>query len=79
MTPGYRLVMATPPVSDYLGLRQQAGLSPKTEEQATAALPGSWAPCRDAKIGGILGPRRGCTRLKPHSRAHERTGLACSL
>jgi GNAT superfamily N-acetyltransferase len=45
MTPGYRLVMAPPPVSDYLNLRVQAGLSPKTEEQAKAALPGSWAAC----------------------------------
>ena len=45
MTPGYRLVMAAPPVADYLRLRQEAGLSPKTEEQATAALPGSWAAC----------------------------------
>jgi GNAT superfamily N-acetyltransferase len=45
MTPGYRLVMAAPPVSDYLRLRLLAGLSPKTEEQAAAALPGSWAAC----------------------------------
>ena len=45
MTPGYRLVMAAPAVSDYLRLRQAAGLTPKTEEQATAALPGSWAAC----------------------------------
>lgn len=45
MTPGYQLVMAAPPVADYLRLRQESGLSPKTEEQATAALPGSWAAC----------------------------------
>jgi ribosomal protein S18 acetylase RimI-like enzyme len=45
MIPGYRLEMATPPVRDYLRLRQEAGLSPKTEEQAAAALPGSWAAC----------------------------------
>ena len=45
MTPGYQLVMSAPSVSDYLRLRQEAGLSPKTREQAEAALPGSWAAC----------------------------------
>lgn len=45
MTPGYRLVMEAPPVDDYLRLRLEAGLSPKTQAQATAALPGSWATC----------------------------------
>lgn len=43
--PGYRLVMTTPPVIDYLRLRREAGLSPRTEEQARAGLPGSWAAC----------------------------------
>ncbi len=52
MTPGYRLVMAAPPVADYLRLRQEAGLSPKTVEQATAALPGGWAACHVVEEGG---------------------------
>ena len=34
-----------PPVADYLRLRRDAGLTPKTEEQAVAGLPGSWAAC----------------------------------
>lgn len=42
MTPGYRLVPSSPPVEDYLRLRTESGLSPKTAEQASAALPGSW-------------------------------------
>ncbi len=42
---GYRLVQAAPEVDAYLALRQRAGLSPKTREQAAAALPGSWAAC----------------------------------
>src|SRR3954447_20519992 len=42
---GYRLVESAPGVEDYLALRMRAGLSPKTREQATAALPGSWATC----------------------------------
>ncbi len=37
MGPDYELVMKSPPVEDYVRLRQQAGLSPKIEEQATAA------------------------------------------
>jgi ribosomal protein S18 acetylase RimI-like enzyme len=45
MTPGYRLHRSTPSVADYLRLRREAGLTPKTEAQAAAALPGSWAAC----------------------------------
>ncbi|HEX6921675.1 MAG TPA: GNAT family N-acetyltransferase [Actinomycetes bacterium] len=49
MTPGlaerYRLIHAAPTVEDYLELRSRSGLTPKTREQATAALPGSWAAC----------------------------------
>ena len=52
VTDGYRLVMAPPPVKDYLRLRREAGLSPKTEEQATAALPGSWAACHVVSDAG---------------------------
>jgi GNAT superfamily N-acetyltransferase len=60
MTPGYRLVMAAPSVSDYLQLRRSAGLSPKTEEQGAAALPGSWAACHvvDEARGEIVGMGR---------------------
>lgn len=57
MTPGYALVMAPPPVADYLRLRADAGLSPKTAEQAAAALPGSWAACHvvseDGEVVGM--------------------------
>jgi ribosomal protein S18 acetylase RimI-like enzyme len=42
---GYRLVDEAPAVEDYLALRARAGLSPKSREQAEAALPGSWAAC----------------------------------
>jgi GNAT superfamily N-acetyltransferase len=56
---GYRLVMAAPPVADYLRLRREAGLSPKTEEQAVAALPGSWAACHVvAESGEVAGMGR---------------------
>ena len=42
---GYRLVDGVPSTADYLDLRLRTGLSPKTEEQAEAALGGSWAAC----------------------------------
>jgi len=40
---GYRLAEGPPAVSDYLRLRERAGLSPCREDQAQAALGGSWA------------------------------------
>jgi ribosomal protein S18 acetylase RimI-like enzyme len=43
MPNGYALVPGTPSVEDYLRLRLDSGLSPKTREQAEAALPGGWA------------------------------------
>jgi ribosomal protein S18 acetylase RimI-like enzyme len=42
---GYRLVASAPSVEDYLRLRRDSGLSPKTEAQAAAGLPGAWAAC----------------------------------
>ena len=45
LPPGYRLVSTAPGLEDYLQLRQRAGLTPKTAEQAAAALPGSWLAC----------------------------------
>jgi ribosomal protein S18 acetylase RimI-like enzyme len=49
MTPevpdGYRLIESPPGADEYLELRLRSGLSPKTREQASAALPGSWAAC----------------------------------
>ena len=43
MTPGYRLADGPPAVADYLSLRERAGLTPKRQDQADAALGGSWA------------------------------------
>jgi GNAT superfamily N-acetyltransferase len=43
MRPGYRLADGPPTVADYLLLRERAGLSPKRQDQAEAALGGSWA------------------------------------
>jgi GNAT superfamily N-acetyltransferase len=43
MQAAYRMEIGPPPVDDYLRLRAESGLSPKTREQAQAGLPGSWA------------------------------------
>ena len=45
MQPGYRLEMDPPPAEDYLRLRLEAGLSPKTAEQAAAGVANAWAAC----------------------------------
>ncbi|GAB2866405.1 GNAT family N-acetyltransferase [Nocardioides pacificus] len=43
LPPGYRLVEEAPGVDDYLRLRAESGLSPRTREQAERALAGHWA------------------------------------
>jgi ribosomal protein S18 acetylase RimI-like enzyme len=43
LLPEYRLVDGPPAVADYLTLRQRSGLSPRRDDQAAAALDGSWA------------------------------------
>ena len=60
MDPRYSLHMAPPPVADYLRLREQAGLSPKTQAQAEAAVGGAWAAChvRDNETGEVVGMGR---------------------
>jgi ribosomal protein S18 acetylase RimI-like enzyme len=57
---GYALVMEPPPVSDYLRLRVESGLTPKSRDQAVAALPGSWAACHvvSDESGEVLGMGR---------------------
>lgn len=45
MVSGYRLVQATPAVEDYLRLRSESGLSPRSVEQAVLGLAGTWAAC----------------------------------
>ena len=40
---GYRLADGPPTVADYLLLRERAGLCPRRQDQAQAALAGSWA------------------------------------
>jgi ribosomal protein S18 acetylase RimI-like enzyme len=45
MKPGYRLLNSPPTLSDYLRLRSESGLTPKTEEQARPVLDGSWTIC----------------------------------
>ena len=46
MHDAYRLEASSPSVADYVRLRADAGLSPKTPEQAAAALAGAWHAMR---------------------------------
>ncbi|WP_129657463.1 GNAT family N-acetyltransferase [Rothia uropygialis] len=43
MRADYRLIEDAPDLEDYVRLRAEAGLSPKTPEQAAPVLTGSWA------------------------------------
>ena len=55
---GYQLLDVPPPVGEYLELRERAGLSPRTREQASAALPGSWAAVSVVHEGTAVGMGR---------------------
>ncbi|KKB09846.1 GNAT family N-acetyltransferase [Devosia chinhatensis] len=58
---GYEIIPSTPTVEDYLRLRVSAGLSAKTEEQASRGLPNTWfgvtimASGRAIGMGRIIG------------------------
>jgi GNAT superfamily N-acetyltransferase len=61
---GYVLVEGYPSVEDYVHLRTASGLTPKTAEQAGAAIRGSWygvwaaeasAPTKAVAMGRIIG------------------------
>lgn len=43
LSPGYQLINGVPDVEDYLRLRRDSGLTPRTPAQGEAALAGSWA------------------------------------
>ena len=49
---GYALRPGVPSVDDYLRLRRESGLTPRTREQAERALPGSWAACHVVETDG---------------------------
>ena len=49
---GYALHPGVPMPTDYLRLRRDAGLTPRSLEQAALALPGSWAACHVVKVDG---------------------------
>lgn len=57
---GYALHAGVPDLKDYLRLRRDSGLTPRTLEQAVLALPGSWAACqiRETDTGVTVGMGR---------------------
>ncbi len=85
MPPGYRLVMSPPPVEEYLRLRTESGLTPKSRAQADAALPGSWAACHvveettgaSVAMGRIVGDGGWCFHVVDMAvlPAHRRRGI----
>lgn len=85
MPPGYRLVMTPPPVEEYLRLRMESGLTPKSRAQADAALPGSWAACHvveettgaSVAMGRIVGDGGWCFHVVDMAvlPAHRRRGI----
>ena len=58
--PGYTLVDSPPSVADYLALRRDSGMHPKTEEQAEAGIHGAWAAVhvRHEETGATVGMGR---------------------
>src|SRR3954453_3753604 len=57
----YRIIEGPPSVDDYLRLRRDAGLSPRSRAEAIAALPGSWSAVhvRHEPTGRAVGMGRG--------------------
>lgn len=60
MEENLRLLVGPPPLSDYLRLRAESGLSPKTVEQGRAGLTGSWAAVHVVQLdtGEVVGMGR---------------------
>ncbi|WP_439690111.1 GNAT family N-acetyltransferase [Curtobacterium sp. SP.BCp] len=50
MDASYTIVAGPPPLADYLRLRRDSGLTPKTPEQGAGAIAGSWTACH------VVGP-----------------------
>lgn len=51
---GYALRPEVPTPTDYLHLRRDSGLTPRTLEQAVLALPGSWTACHVLDVASGL-------------------------
>ncbi len=60
MLEGLSVVDGPPALEDYLRLRAESGLSPKTREQAEAGAHGAWAACHvvDVESGETVGMGR---------------------
>lgn len=81
---GYRLEPVAPATGEYVALRREAGLSPRTPEQAAGALGNSWAwaTVRDAEgglaaMGRVIGDGTWYFHLADIATdpAHQRRGL----
>ena len=89
LSPGYCLKDGAPQPSDYLQLRVRSGLSPKTEEQAKAAVCGTWAAChvvdetegRCVAMGRVIGDGGWCFQIIDMAvlPKHQRRGLGSAV
>jgi len=68
---GYCLEMPAPSAVDYVRLRDEAGLTPCTTEQARLAISGSWAARHVSRRSKPLGPCR-CAQEATHGSMRTR-------
>ena len=82
---GYVLRSEAPALTDYLLLRHESRLTPRTLEQAQRALPGSWAACHVVAVddgltvgmGRLIGDGGWCFHVVDMAvlPAHQRRGI----
>lgn len=54
MPASYTLISDAPPLEDYLRLRRDSGLTPKSQEQGEGAISGSWSACHIVDDSGAV-------------------------
>ena len=86
---GYVLHQGTPRLADYIRLRADSGLTPRTYEQAAPALLGSWAACHVIEtatgetvgMGRLIGDGGWCFHVVDMAvlPLHQRRGIGNSV
>jgi GNAT superfamily N-acetyltransferase len=86
---GYRIANGPPSVEDYLMLRELAGLTPRSREQAEGAIDGAWAAVHVVEttedtcvgMGRVLGDGGWCFHITDMAvlPAHQRHGLGSAI
>lgn len=89
MVDGYLLVAGPPPVDAYRRLREESGLTPRTEEQSQRAIAGTWCFCHVvheatgevAAMGRVIGDGGWYFHVADMATlpAHQRRGLGAAV